>query len=142
MKVYILAFIFILAIASASAFAPVWVLSLLGCILAGIILFLVWRNDKETIASAKKQETRLIEAGNAITDTLRVAFDNLKKISNTGSKTQTKINDHEARIRRLEQQLQRAGKVVKHQKPSAEPNEPEETKRPDKKDRKEDEQGN
>ena len=53
--------------------------------------------------SLKKQKMMFIESGNAITDTLKVAFENLKKISNDQSKTNAKLTEYNSRLHRLEQ---------------------------------------
>lgn len=44
-----------------------------------------------------------IESGNAITDTLKVAFENLKKTSNDQSKTNAKLAEYNSRLHRIEQ---------------------------------------
>ena len=51
----------------------------------------------------EKQKKALAEAGNAITDTLRVAFDNLKRNTSEHNKINAKLNEYNARIHRLEQ---------------------------------------
>jgi predicted phage gp36 major capsid-like protein len=53
--------------------------------------------------SLKKQKVMFIESGNAITDTLKVAFENLKKTSNDQSKTNAKLTEYNSRLHRLEQ---------------------------------------
>ena len=53
--------------------------------------------------SLKKQKVMFIESGNAITDTLKVAFENLKKTSNDQHKTSTKLTEYNSRLHRLEQ---------------------------------------
>ena len=53
--------------------------------------------------SLKKQKAMFIESGNAITDTLKVAFENLKKTSNDQSKTNAKLTEYNSRLHRLEQ---------------------------------------
>lgn len=53
--------------------------------------------------SLKKQKMMFIESGNAITDTLKVAFENLKKTSNDQSKTNAKLTEYNSRLHRLEQ---------------------------------------
>lgn len=53
--------------------------------------------------SLKKQKAMFIESGNAITDTLKVAFENLKKTSNDQHKTSTKLTEYNSRLHRLEQ---------------------------------------
>jgi predicted phage gp36 major capsid-like protein len=53
--------------------------------------------------SLKKQKAMFIESGNAITDTLKVAFENLKKSSNDQHKTNEKLTEYNSRLHRLEQ---------------------------------------
>ena len=53
--------------------------------------------------SLKKQKAMFIESGNAITDTLKVAFENLKKSSNDQHKTNAKLTEYNSRLHRLEQ---------------------------------------
>ena len=65
--------------------------------------FMLHLQDKRRDASLKKNAEMLSEAGTAITDTLKVAFDNLKKVSASATKAQAKSSDHEARIHRIEQ---------------------------------------
>jgi len=46
---------------------------------------------------------KLIEAGNAITETLRVAFENIKRHGTEMNKISSKNTEHRSRIHRLEQ---------------------------------------
>jgi hypothetical protein len=52
----------------------------------------------------------LAEAGSAITETLKVAFENLKKNSNDHGKFNAKIVEYNSRIHRLEQHISRTAK--------------------------------
>lgn len=54
----------------------------------------------------------LAEAGNAITDTLKIAFDNLKKNANEHNKINGKITEHNSRIHRLEQNSSRTAREL------------------------------
>ena len=58
----------------------------------------------------KEHKKQLTEAGNAITDTLRVAFDNLKRNNSDHNKINSKITEHNSRIHRLEQNINRSVK--------------------------------
>jgi hypothetical protein len=107
MKVYGLALSIIFLIAAFCIYAPAWVLILLGCALNMVNLFIMWRIEQRTDADDKKHNTKLVDAGNAITDTLRVAFEHLKKLASAGQKTQAKLTDHESRLRRIEQYMHR-----------------------------------
>lgn len=64
--------------------------------------------EKRSATNSEKQSTALVEAGTALTDTLKIAFENIKKVSLANTKTQSKISDHAARIHRLEQHLQKS----------------------------------
>lgn len=107
MRIYILTAALIFAIIVAIVFAPIKAIAFGICATQSIVLYILWRLDERQRADDKKHGTRLVEAGNAITDTLRLAFDNLKKLTNSGTKTQAKITEHENRLRRLEQYTQR-----------------------------------
>lgn len=52
----------------------------------------------------------LATAGNAITDTLKVAFEQLKKNNVDHSKINSKLTEHTSRIHRLEQNMNRSVK--------------------------------
>jgi hypothetical protein len=62
------------------------------------------RRLKEQDIAHKKA---LAEAGNAITDTLKVAFDNLKRNASDHSKINGKLTEQNSRIHRLEQHIGR-----------------------------------
>lgn len=46
----------------------------------------------------KKQKTAFIESGNAITATLKIAFDNIKTLTHGQDKMKKEVKDHEARM--------------------------------------------
>jgi hypothetical protein len=50
----------------------------------------------------KDHKKQLVDAGNAITDTLKVAFDNLKRNSSEHNKINSKLTEYNSRIHRLE----------------------------------------
>lgn len=68
--------------------------------------YLLYLNNK-TLRKIQEQDIAhkksLVEAGNAITETLRVAFDNLKRNTTDHNKINSKIVEHSGRIHRLEQ---------------------------------------
>jgi predicted phage gp36 major capsid-like protein len=74
---------------------------------AGLIyIFYIYKirpTQQSFIESLKKQKMMFIESGNAITDTLKVAFENLKKTNNDQSKTNAKLTEYNSRLHRLEQ---------------------------------------
>ena len=75
-----------------------------------LIGYLMYKISKlnQTIANDNENHKKaLAEAGNAITETLRVAFDNLKRNNAEHGKINTKLNEHSSRIHRLEQQNNR-----------------------------------
>lgn len=55
-------------------------------------------------------KSALATAGNAITDTLKVAFDQLKKNNSDHSKINSKLTEYNSRIHRLEQNMNRSVK--------------------------------
>lgn len=56
----------------------------------------------------------LTDAGNAITDTLRVAFDNLKRNTGEHNKIHAKLTEHNSRIHRLEQNINRKTQPIEN----------------------------
>lgn len=54
----------------------------------------------------KNQKKALAEAGNAITDTLKVAFENIKRHGSEMNKLTSKYTETQSRIHRLEQTTQ------------------------------------
>jgi hypothetical protein len=76
----------------------------------------ILRMLKEQDITHKKS---LAEAGSAITETLKVAFDNLKKNSNDHNKFNTKIVEHNSRIHRVEQHISRTDKNFDNKKVKA-----------------------
>jgi len=63
--------------------------------------------------NAASQKTALNEAGKALTDTLKIAFDGIKKVSHENSRHQQKINELTRRLGTLEQQV---GVIARHRK--------------------------
>ncbi len=103
---YIIAFVFIASLQLVAAWWPV-VASIGNIISTGLVLAFLYLLDKKSNEDWKKQREALAETGTAITDTLKVAFENLKKVSGTATKIQGKLTDHDSRLHRLEQIQQR-----------------------------------
>lgn len=86
---------------------------LLLLLLVGSNIFLLYKFyfikkliDKQGI----DQKKQMAEAGSAITETLKVAFDNLKKNTSDHNKINNKITEHGSRIHRIEQHISRTSK--------------------------------
>lgn len=65
------------------------------------------RTEKALRDEIQKNNKSLVEAGNAITDTLKVAFDNLKRVTHKQDKQTNEIHQTTNRVHRVEQQIQR-----------------------------------
>lgn len=78
-------------------------------LLLGLVSYLFYLNNKlnkllkEQDVAHKKA---LVEAGNAITDTLKIAFDNIKQHNVKLDKLNNKHTEYQSRFHRLEQHLQ------------------------------------
>ena len=70
---------------------------------SGYFIYEMFRLNKALLKQNEDQKKALAEAGNAITETLRVAFDNLKRNTAEHNKINAKLNEHNSRIHRLEQ---------------------------------------
>lgn len=70
---------------------------------SGYFVYEMFKLKKMLKRHNEEQKKALTEAGNAITDTLRVAFDNLKRNSADHNKINAKLTEHNSRIHRLEQ---------------------------------------
>jgi gamma-glutamylcysteine synthetase len=70
---------------------------------SGYFIYEMFKLNKALIKQNEDQRKALAEAGNAITDTLRVAFDNLKRNTAEHNKINAKLNEHSSRIHRIEQ---------------------------------------
>jgi ribosomal 50S subunit-associated protein YjgA (DUF615 family) len=78
-------------------------------LLLGLVSYLFYSNNKlnkliKTQDVAHKKA--LAEAGNAITDTLKIAFDNIKQHNVKLDKLNNKHTEYQSRFHRLEQHLQ------------------------------------
>lgn len=73
----------------------------------GYLVYQYGRLERVIKEQNKIQKKELVDAGNAITETLKIAFDNLKKLSNKQDKNQNEFNQILGRIHRIEQKLQR-----------------------------------
>ena len=82
-------------------------------VLLSLDVYLIYKSyklEKRLNTQAQDQKKQLVEAGNAITDTLKIAFDNLKRNSSDHNKINAKISEHNSRIHRLEQHENRSVK--------------------------------
>lgn len=67
------------------------------------VFYQINKIKKQLSQQDEQQKKALAEAGNAITDTIRVAFDNIKKNAADRSRINSKLTEHNSRIYRLEQ---------------------------------------
>lgn len=65
------------------------------------------RTEQALRTEIQKNSKSLAEAGGAITDTLKVAFDNIKRTTHKQDKQTNELHQITNRIHRVEQQLQR-----------------------------------
>lgn len=72
-----------------------------------LLYYRLRRTEKALRDEIQKNNKSLAEAGNAITDTLKIAFDNLKRTTHKQDKQTNELNQITGRIHRVEQQLQR-----------------------------------
>lgn len=82
----------------------------LSSLFVGYLVYRTVQLDRKIKEQDIAHKKALAEAGNAITETLRVAFDNLKKNSNEHGKLNSKLVEHNSRIHRLEQHISRTAK--------------------------------
>lgn len=68
-----------------------------------MLLYNIHKIEQELKADVKKQKTNIIESGSAIADTLKVAFDNLKRNTSDHNKINSTLTEYNSRIHRLEQ---------------------------------------
>ena len=118
---YMIAFLVYAALATVALYYPqtaIWT----NLLTVGIVCHVVHKQDLEIKKNAEaikktgddlktnsdNQALALKEAGNALTDTLKIAFDSLKKLTSGQGKTHTKLTDVSGRLHRLEQHLQRS----------------------------------
>ena len=75
------------------------------------------RLKKQIQSQDISQKKALAEAGNAITDTLKIAFDNIKQHNVKLDKLNNKHTEYQSRFHRLEQHLQQL--LAKYNKDNA-----------------------
>lgn len=98
----------LVSIAAMVIYLPaVWLAIVSAFILWGISFYLYVQLKRRTVEEFQKYNSKFIESGNAITDTLKVAFDNVKKSSRDLSQVQSSVTEHKAKIHRLEQHIAR-----------------------------------
>ena len=95
--------------------STMWLLIILLLISWVLFLRAIFKFKKRIEENFKKQNEKFVESGNAITDTLKVAFDNIKKNSNAISKLQSTLAEQNTKIYRIEQRLSR---LTGHKEPS------------------------
>lgn len=74
--------------------------------LCGYILYRHIQLERLVKEQDKTQKKALLEAGNAITDTLKVAFENIKRHGSEMNKLTSKYTETQSRLHRLEQTSQ------------------------------------
>lgn len=74
--------------------------------LCGYLIHRIIKLNRKINEQDLAHKKALAEAGNAITDTLRVAFDNIKRQGSEMSKITNKQSEYQSRLHRLEQTLQ------------------------------------
>lgn len=72
-----------------------------------ILFYRLIRTEKALREEIEKSNRSLADAGNAIADTLKVAFDGIKRLTTKQDKQVNENNQIIGRIHRIEQQLQR-----------------------------------
>jgi citrate synthase len=91
-------------------YAPEWFIWLVAFLQTDAIMFLYWtqrKSNKQTNDEFKKQKNNYVESGNAITDAMKVAYDNLKQQRHRLDVLKKNLADLNARLHRLEQQRSR-----------------------------------
>lgn len=76
--------------------------------------------EKRIAQQDLQHKKALAEAGSAITDTLKIAFDNLKKNTADHNKLNAKLTEHNSRLHRLEQHITRTTQSFQKNKESIE----------------------
>jgi ABC-type bacteriocin/lantibiotic exporter with double-glycine peptidase domain len=114
-RVPYLHFVAFIALGCAIIFRQPWITQLIYTSIFVYILYEVAINDRDARENrenikqnSEKQAVALKEAGNALTETLKIAFDGLKKLYGDRTTTQSKLRDHTTRIKRLEQHLKKS----------------------------------
>lgn len=113
------------AVATVIYLPAVWVAIVSLFILWGISFYLYIQLKRRTVQEFQKYNNKFVESGNAITDTLRVAFDNIKKNTRSLSQLQSPLAELKARIHRVEQAVQRLPNTTA--KPSVQSNQQQKT---------------
>jgi CRISPR/Cas system-associated exonuclease Cas4 (RecB family) len=85
----------------------IWLVITALYIFCAVSFYLQLQLKRRTVEELQKCNNKFVASGNAITDTLKSAFDSIKKNTQSVAKLQSAIADHKNRIRRIEQQLSR-----------------------------------
>lgn len=72
-----------------------------------LLYYKLRRTEKALRDELKKNNKSLVDAGNAITDTLKIIFDNLKRTTQKQDKQANELHQTTNRIHRIEQQFNR-----------------------------------
>ena len=84
---------------------------------SGYLFYINHRLKKQIQSQDISHKKALAEAGNAITDTLKIAFDNIKQHNVKLDKLNNKHTEYQSRFHRLEQHLQQL--LAKYNKDNA-----------------------
>ena len=72
-----------------------------------LLFYRLVRTERALREEIQKNSRSLADAGNAIADTLKVAFDGIKRLTTKQDKQAVENNQITGRVHRIEQQLQR-----------------------------------
>lgn len=84
---------------------------------SGYLFYINHKLKKQIKSQDTSHKKALAEAGNAITDTLKIAFDNIKQHNAKLDKLNNKHTEYQSRFHRLEQHLQQL--LAKYNKDNA-----------------------
>lgn len=84
----------------------------LSSLFVGYLVYRTVQLDRKIKEQDIAHKKALAEAGNAITDTLKIVFENLKKNSSDHGKLNSKLVEHNSRIHRLEQHINRKNQQI------------------------------
>lgn len=77
-----------------------------------VALFYLYLQLKRRVSEEfEKYNIKFVESGNAITDTLKVAFDNIKKTSTEQQRLNAKLREYNSKLHRVEQHQHRLASI-------------------------------
>ena len=101
---WILVVVCIMTTVTYAIYVPVVWLAISTLAVLWVIAFYLYVQLKRRISEEfLKYNNRFAESGNAITDTLKIAFDQLKKNNTDHNKINSKLTEYSSKIHRLEQ---------------------------------------